>query len=185
MNKKFEPRRFTTVPDGTEVSAFLNATDTAQDDIPWGLLGEMSIAAGRIAPFQHSWVHVHWLVAMVTYVVVGWLGVRMKGATGEPYDLQLTAGQAVVVEPGTLFQLRNDSGDRAEVLYIVSPSYVFEQHGDAVTYDDATLVAQTWEELAASGYDLTRLSVSQDEAPTRRDEAKRRLEQRKKRVEWR
>jgi mannose-6-phosphate isomerase-like protein (cupin superfamily) len=179
MNRVFEARGFITVPDGTEVSAFLNATDSAQPDVPWGVLGEMSIAAGRIAPRQHSWVHVHWLVTVVTYVVAGQLRVRMKSVAAEPYDCRLLQGQAVVVEPGTLFQLRNDTDDRVEVLYIVSPTYVFEMQGDTVAYDEATLVASSWEELAASGYDLTRLEPARREARARRDEAKRRLEQRK------
>jgi hypothetical protein len=49
MNRVFLPRDFFTVPDGTDVSAFLNATDLTQD-VPWGALGEMSIAAGCVRP---------------------------------------------------------------------------------------------------------------------------------------
>ena len=50
-------------------------------------------------------------------------------------------------------QLRNDGDDEAEVLYIVSPSYVFEADGDdPPIYDDAVVVFETWEELLQSNY---------------------------------
>ena len=48
MNRIFKPRGFFTVPDGTQVSPFLNATDTTQTDVPWGSLGNMSVVVGRI-----------------------------------------------------------------------------------------------------------------------------------------
>jgi mannose-6-phosphate isomerase-like protein (cupin superfamily) len=134
MNHVFTPRGYFTVPDGTEVCSFLNATDVTESDVPWGALGEMSIATGRIGPKVHSWVHIHPAVTQVTYVYSGGLTVRMRDASSpEPYDLELRPGQAVVSEPGTLFQLRNDSDAAAEVLYIVSPSYVFEMEGGEVT----------------------------------------------------
>lgn len=50
MKRTFERRGFFTVPDGTDVSPFLNATDSQQSDVPWGALGDMSVAAGRINP---------------------------------------------------------------------------------------------------------------------------------------
>jgi mannose-6-phosphate isomerase-like protein (cupin superfamily) len=182
MKRLFQPRGYFTVPDGTDVSAFLNATDVSQDDIPWGALGEMSIASGRIGPKVHSWVHVHPLVTQVTYLSAGTLTVRMKDVScAEPYDLALQAGQAAVAEPGTLFQLRNDSDIPAEVLYVVSPSYVFEMENGEVQYDDAILVARTWEELAVSNYDSAELKLRADEARARRAEAMRRLALRKAR----
>src|SRR5580765_5693383 len=128
MNRIFSARGFSTARDGTEVSPFLNATDVTQDDVPWSALGEMSIAAGRIGAKVHSWVHVIPAVTQVTYVCSGRLTVRMKDlASPEPYDLELRPGHAVVTQPGTLFQLRNDADAAANVLYIVSPSYVFEK----------------------------------------------------------
>jgi mannose-6-phosphate isomerase-like protein (cupin superfamily) len=180
MNRIYQPRGYFTVPDGTDVSAFLNATDASQDDIAWGALGEMSIASGRIDPKVRSWVHVHPVVTQVTYLVAGTLTVRMKDVSAaEPYDLALQAGQATVAQPWTLFQLRNDSDIPAEVLYIVSPSYVFEVEDGEVRYDDATLVARTWEELAVSNYLVPGLKVSAEEAKARRAEAMRRLALRK------
>ena len=180
MNRIFQARGYFTVPDGTDVSPFLNATDVNQDDVPWGALGEMSIAAGRIGPKVHSWVHIHPAVTQVTYVRSGGLTVRMKDASSsEPYDLAVQAGQAVVSQPGTLFQLRNDGETAAEVLYIVSPSYVFEMEAGEVKHDDAILVARTWEEVAASNYDLPALTVGHYEAGARRAEALRRVGTRK------
>ena len=34
MNKVFKPIGFSTVPDGTDVSPFLNATDTMEQGVP-------------------------------------------------------------------------------------------------------------------------------------------------------
>lgn len=151
MNRIFRPRGFFTVPDGTEVSAFLNATDDSQDDVPWGALGDMSIAAGRIGAGVHSAIHMHPVVTQVTYLVSGRLGIRMQDdPAAEPYDLHLAPGEAVVVRPRTLFQLRNTSDAAAEVLYLVSPSYVFEMDGKRIVHDDATVLGASWEALRAA-----------------------------------
>jgi mannose-6-phosphate isomerase-like protein (cupin superfamily) len=180
VNRVFEPRGFFTVPDGTRLSAFLNATDSSQDDIPQNVLGDVSVAAGKIGPGVHSWVHVHPVVTNITYVVAGALTVRMKETGIKEYDLPLTAGQAVLIEPGTLSQLRNDGDDEAEVLYIVSPSYVFERYGDdSPIYDDAVMVVETWEELVESNYSHQRGSESLENVLTRRGQSLARLRQRK------
>jgi mannose-6-phosphate isomerase-like protein (cupin superfamily) len=65
------------------------------------------------------------------------------------------------------------------VLYIVSPSYVFEMDAGEVKHDDAILVARTWEEVAAAGHDLPMLEVGRYEAGARRAEALRRVGMRK------
>ncbi len=104
MNRVFARREFFTVPDGTQVSPFPNSTDATQADVPWGALGEVSIAAGRIAPGVHSWVHAYPAVTQVTYVLNGNLTVRMQDSSAaEPYDLQLHEGQAAISQPGALF----------------------------------------------------------------------------------
>lgn len=180
MNRIFQPRGYFTVADGTDVSPFLNATDVTQDDIPWGSLGEMSIASGRVSARMHSWVHVHPAVTQVIYLVAGTLTVRLKDPlSAGPYDVALKPGQAAVSRPGTLCQLRNDSEVPAEVLYIVSPSYVFEIDDGQVVHDDAILAARNWDDLAASNYEVPALKVSQYEARARRAEAMRRLALRK------
>lgn len=176
MNHIFEPRSFITVPDGTEVSAFLNATDASQPNVPWGILGEMSIAAGRIGAGIESWVHVHPAVRQVTYVVSGMLRIRMKNVTtSEEYELLLRGGQAAVVEAGTLIQLSNPGDVPADVLYIVSPSYVFELDEGKVVHDDAVLVVKSWEELAMP----LMPQISAYEADASRAESMRRLAARK------
>ena len=180
MNRVFEPRGYFTVPDGTDVSAFLNATDLTQADVPWNAVGDMSIAQGRINPGVRSWVHVHHVVTQVTYLLAGELTVRMKEAnTPEPYELVLKPGQAVLVQPGTLFQLQNEGNALAKVLYLVSPSYVSEVEGQEVRYDDATLVAKTWKEIVGADYDLPTINASASEAKLQRREAIRRIARRK------
>jgi len=181
MNRIFRPRGFFTVPDGTDVSPFMNATDAMQQDVPWGALGDMSIAAGRIGARVMSWIHVHPVVTQVTYLVSGRLGIRMKEAKlPQPYDLELGAGMAVLTEPGTLFQLRNTNDEVAEVLYIVSPSYTFEMADGKAVYDDAVLIAKTWEELGAACGDAHAPRTPGYEA--RRTDALRRLAARKGRI---
>jgi mannose-6-phosphate isomerase-like protein (cupin superfamily) len=178
MNRIFRTGNYFTVRDGTAVSPFLNATDTKQPEVPWGLLGEMSIAAGRIRPGVQSSIHIHPAVTQVTYLLAGRLTIRMRdAAAAEYYDLALQAGCAVVSQPGTLFQLRNDSDRNAEVLYIVSPSYVFEMEGHDVRHDDAILVARAWKDLASSSFEIPQ--ISHYEARARREESLRRLMQQK------
>ena len=88
MKRIFQPLGYFTIPDGTDVSPFLNATDVQQPDVPWDALGEVSIAAGRISPNVRSWIHVHYVVTQVTYLLAGTLTVRMKDASAaEPHDL--------------------------------------------------------------------------------------------------
>jgi mannose-6-phosphate isomerase-like protein (cupin superfamily) len=176
MQQVFRALGYFTIPDGTDVSPFLNATDVQQPGVPWDALGELSIAAGRIAPGVHSWIHVHHVVTQVTYLLAGTLTVRMKDTSATaPYDLRLQAGQAVVTRPGTLFQLRNDGGSVAELLYIVTPSFVFEKDDDTVRYNDAWLVAPTWEDLPARSSDIVALEVTPYEAYASREESIRRL----------
>jgi hypothetical protein len=74
---------------------------------------------------------------------------------------------------------RNDGGDETEVLYIVSPSYVFEAYGDdPPIYDDAVVV-ETWEELVQSNYAHQKGSESLENVLARRQRARARLAQRK------
>ena len=178
MNRIFEARGYFAVPDGTEVSPFLNPTDSNQADVPWGALDDMSIAAGRINPGAASWVHRHPVVTSVTFVVAGSLTLHMKGARDlVPYTLNLTRGQAAVTERGTMLQLQNTSDGAAEVLYICSPAYVFDEEDGYLSYDDAVLVAKTWDELPT--VKDAKEEISLYEARALRAEATRRLAKRK------
>jgi mannose-6-phosphate isomerase-like protein (cupin superfamily) len=178
MNRIFRPRGFLKVPDGTEVSAVLNATDSSQSDVPWGALGNMSIAAGRIEPGTASAIRVHAVVTQVTYVVSGTLSVRMQDeGDDQPYELHLAPGDAVLATPLTLFQIQNRGNSVAEVLYLVSPPYVSEMMGQDVAYDDAVILGTTWkspatasapntyEVRAARSEALRRLAVRKGESP--------------------
>jgi mannose-6-phosphate isomerase-like protein (cupin superfamily) len=176
MNRIFEPRGYFSIPDGTDISPFLNAYDVNQMDLPSAALGEFSIAAGRVGAHQRSWIHVHPIVSQVTYVVSGNVTFRMKDpGDSNPYVLETKAGQAVVTRPGTLFQLQNDKTMPAGVLYIVSPPYLFDMDGDRVEYDDAVLVARSWEELELANYDVPALRLSITDVSTKRYASLKRL----------
>jgi mannose-6-phosphate isomerase-like protein (cupin superfamily) len=181
MNRVFQTRGYFAVPDGTEVSPFLNATDSMQKDLPWGVLGDVSIASGRIAPHSESWIHVHPVVTQVTYVLSGQLHIHMRDPGGKDvYELGLASGEAVVTQPGTLFQLRNSSDAPSHVLYVVSPTYVFEMNNGKVIYDDAVLVAKTWGEIDDNM--IERLSADAYEVTAKRGVSLRRLAAQKNRL---
>lgn len=147
MNQVFKALRYMAVPDGTKVSPFLNATDSTQENLPVGKLGDMSLASGQIAPGVLSWIHHLPLVAQSIYVVEGCLTVVIQELHGqEPYSLTLKPSEAALCKRGSFLQLRNESEKMTTVLYMVSPSYVFNKEGDEVMYDDSVLVAKTWEE---------------------------------------
>ena len=177
MNRVFSIMAPFRVPDGTWVSPFLNAKDS-QSDLPFDLLDGFSLAAGTIDPNSCSKIHVMPFVTQVTFVRSGNLAVRMKGPDDmAPYILRLTAGQAVLTEPGVFFQLINKGSEHCDVLYVVSPAYVFETDpGGGVLYDDSVVLEADWEGLAAAGWRPAQAM------PTRRQrkEAIRRLPESKK-----
>jgi len=180
MDHIFQVGDYFTAPDGTDVSAFLNATDITQADLPWGALGDVSIASGRVRAGVHSWVHLHPAVAQVTYMESGGLTVRMKDPdSADFYDNYITSGQAVVARKGTLFQLRNDNDTDASLLYIASPSYVFYVTGGNVVYDDAILVSKTWDELKSRNYQVPKLNINEADLRARRESAQQALMRRK------
>jgi mannose-6-phosphate isomerase-like protein (cupin superfamily) len=147
------------VPDGTTVYHLLNPKDKA-NDLEWDLLDGFSMAVGDIGPGTSSNIHLHPIVTQVTWVVSGNLKVKMKEpALGQPYTLELSPEQAVVTRPGTFFQLINVHSHLCRVLYIVSPSYLFELDDDGrVVYDDAIVLDRTWDELARIGWELPHLA---------------------------
>ena len=147
MKRVFEMPRPFRVPDGTLVSPFLNSKDSTSG-LPYDLLDGFSIAAGTIEPRSKSKIHVMPFVTQVTFVRRGDLKVRMKAARDDvPYTLPVTIDQAVVTEPGTFFQLLNESEESCEVLYIVTPAYLFERSNDKVVYDDAVVLEEDWGRL--------------------------------------
>jgi hypothetical protein len=132
-----------------------------------------------IDPKSCSKIHVMPFVTQVTFVRSGNLVVRMKGPhdAGHYTSPILAAGQAVLTEPGSFFQLINEGFERCDVLYIVSPAYVFEMGPDgSPLYDDAVVLDEDWDGLAAAGWRGAR------PMPTREDRAAalRRLAERKR-----
>jgi mannose-6-phosphate isomerase-like protein (cupin superfamily) len=180
MKRIFKIGQMFEIPDGTKVSPFLNPLDSNEKDLSHRLLSGMSIAAGEIPPDVKSKIHLHPLVSQVTWVIEGQLQVWMKGPKDSaPYSLDLQAQQAVFTEPQTYFQLVNPSQSASgRVLYLVSPAYVFEMEGDRVTYDDAVILDQDWEQLAGQKWHIEELDNLPDVA-RRRQEAITRITNRK------
>lgn len=135
------------MPDGTLVSPFLNPLDRLSG-LPAQLIEGFSLAAGILEPRVKSKIHLMPWVTQVTFVRRGTLQVRMKAEQNPaPYALQLSRDQAVLTEPGTFFQLINETDEACEVLYLVSPAYIFEQVTGQNLYDDAVVLAEDWETL--------------------------------------
>lgn len=149
MKRVFSIDKGFTVGDGTFVYPFLNPKDMSQG-LEWDLLEGFSIAAGDIGPGKTSKIHVHPIVTQVTWVVSGNITIKMKDShQNEPYPLELQSQQAVLTQPGTFFQLINQSMENARVLYIVSPAYLFESdEGGNTVYDDAIVLDRNWDQLA-------------------------------------
>jgi hypothetical protein len=165
MNRLFEclDANFFRVPDGTLVNPFLNPKDS-MSGLPWDTLDGLSVAAGCIDPGIASEIHVHPFVSQVTVQISGSLDIHMKdpGNADPPYTLRLRlpppgrrpgfTTAAALAAAGTFLQLDNSRGSEpAHVLYLASPSYLFEP--DATTdappiYDDAVTLGNDWKRLA-------------------------------------
>ena len=166
MNRLFTARDsgFFKVPDGTLVNPFLDPTD-GMSGLPCELVDGPSVAAGQVNPGVVSEIHVMPFVSQITVLLSGKLVIRMMEpqAGDPPYEIDLElpkgglgpgfAAAAVITPPGTLFQLDNASGSEpARVLYVVTPSYVFEPGpaGEPPVYDDAITLGNDWAALGDS-----------------------------------
>ncbi len=156
MNRLFRIPSPHRAPDGTLVSPFLNSRDSTSG-LPFDLLEGFSIAAGTIEPHSQSKIHVMPFVTQVAFVRGGELTVRMKAANDErPYTLTVGTDEAIVTESGAFLQLVNETKEPCEVLYIVSPAYVFEFDDGKVIYDDSLVLDETWAELEAARWRSSR-----------------------------
>ena len=141
LDGALKPGGFIPALDGTEVDAFLNATDGVPGAFGRGALGDVSVAVGRLAPSVRSAIHAHPVVTQLTYVVAGQLTTRTQDAQdAPPREVIVNVGEALLTEPGNLLELRNDGDEEVRTLYIVTPTYVVERHGDSVIYEDAVLL---------------------------------------------
>ncbi len=143
----FSIRNWIEVPDGTLVAPFFNPKDCTSG-LPWDLTENVSIAAGEI--HKESSIQTMPLVTQIAFVLSGNLEVIMKEPEDDsPQILQAGTNEAVLMKPGSLFQLRNGGQESCKVLYIVSPAYLFEMDEmGSIVYDDAFVVRESWEELA-------------------------------------
>ncbi len=151
MNRIFRASPPLRVPDGSLVAPFLNCRDSTSG-LPFDLLEGFSLAAGTIEPNAQSKIHVMPFVTQVTLVRRGVLTVRMANDGAPPYALALDPDEAIVTEPGAFLQLANAANEPCEVLYVVSPAYVFESTGGRVIYDDSVVLDETWAQLEAAGW---------------------------------
>jgi hypothetical protein len=169
VNRLFVIENFSRVPDGTLVAPFLNARDS-HSGLPAEVPDNFSIAAGIIEPGVSSKIHVMPLVTQVTFVLQGSLEIHMKdAATDTPYSQYVSAHQAVLTRPGTFFQLINHAPDiPCQVLYMVSPAYIFLLAADgALLYDDAVVLDEDWQDLAVCAWQPPALQASKVNPDTR------------------
>jgi len=123
------------------------------------LVDNLSLAQGEIPPSTASRIHFHPVVSQLTWVLAGELTVKMKeAALDAPYTLELREREAVLTQAGTFFQLINRGSITCQTLYFVAPAFFFEtdENGNAI-YNDAVVLDQSWEELAASGWSIPEL----------------------------
>lgn len=152
MNRTFKISNPFRVPDGTLVSPFLNSKDN-MSGLPFDLLDGFSLAAGIIEAGKESKIHTMPYVTQVTFVRSGHLLVRMKGPEdADFYECEAGRNEAVLTSPGTFFQLINRKMEPCEVLYIVSPAYLFEMVDKKVVYDDSVVLEEDWESLKSLGW---------------------------------
>ena len=145
MKRVFEASELFEVPDGTFVGPLIDTTTFGLPQAEAGT-GGLSIAKGRIEPQTSSQIHVHPVVAQVTYVTSGALAIAMQDEPEHArYALELASGQASLCPPGTAFQLINESDAPVEVLYIVTPAFLFREEAGAVTFNDAVLLGDNWD----------------------------------------
>ncbi len=156
MNRIFKSSSPFPIPDGTLLSPFLNPRDN-QSGLPVDLSIGFSIAVGTLLPGIASKIQVLPFVTQVTFVLSGTLTVRLKAASDTtPCTLTVRPREAILCEAGCLFQLINESEEPCEVLYIVSPAYLFLVEGERIVYDDSVVLDEDWGELEAAGWDLSR-----------------------------
>lgn len=154
------------VPDGTLVAPFFNPLDCLSG-LPADLFSGFSVALGTIEAHSRSRIHLMPYVTQLTLVRQGSIEMRMKGAADTaPYTLKLQPDQAALTPAGTLLQLINDSPQDCSLVYVVSPSYLFEVRAGRVIYDDSLMLEEDWAALALKEW-RPNLSI-----PTRRSRSR-------------
>lgn len=160
------------VPDGTELSEIIGPAVLGK--LKLGVNDGLSVALGKLPGGMISKIHVHPIVWHFTWVRRGELTVRMKDSSyGTPYSLTVPSQNGVFTEPGTFFQLRNETIEPCEVYYIVGPAFVFEADAAGVKYNDAVVFDHSWEKLAEYNWLPPELPKTREQAALRRKSLKR------------
>jgi mannose-6-phosphate isomerase-like protein (cupin superfamily) len=167
MNKIFKASDLFNVPDGTKVASLFSSTDLLSNAA--ASKESLSIAIGEIPPGTKSKIHVHPVVSQVTFVLDGAISIYMKDRfSSEKYKLEVKKNEAVLTQEGTFFQLVNESDDICRVIYIVTPEFLFEAIDGEVTYNDAIVLEEDWEELARLNWNPPELKSLNDAAEGRK-----------------
>lgn len=134
----------------------------------------LSLAMGELEHDEKSSIHVHPLVAHLTWVMSGSLQVKMKDKENEEaYTLNIDPMQAVYTAPGTFFQLINRGVDTCKILYQVAPAFVFDitKEGE-VRYNDAIVLHDyTWDKLKAMHWKIPELDLDLEQLKRERQAA--------------
>ncbi|MCP4428589.1 MAG: cupin domain-containing protein [Chloroflexi bacterium] len=158
MNQIFKATNWWDIPDGTLLSPFLNSKDS-NSDLPFDLLNGFSIAAGKLKPGIRSHIHILPSVTQVNFVLNGELTIRMgeKGKDKRYYEQVIRPNEAVLTNSGTFLELCNFGKDICEVLYIISPAYVYVLEDGEVIYDDSIMIPRdtTWGNILSDDWTLT------------------------------
>lgn len=158
MNRIYRIEKGIVVPDGTEVFEIIGPVQSSKTGLP--IVEEQSLAFGKLDPGEKSSVHVHPIISHLTWVVSGTLTVGMKDpASKEMYYINVRPRETLLTQPGTYFQLLNNSSDVVEILYIVSPAFIYEVADDGtVLYNDQIVLDMDWEQLALCNWTIPELA---------------------------
>jgi hypothetical protein len=103
---------------------------------------------GIIEALSKSKIQVLPFVNQITYILDGQIKAIMKGVQDKnPYEIIAQKDQAFITIKNEYLQLINENDIDAKVLYIVSPSYVFEENDGAIIYDDSVIFDHDWNDL--------------------------------------
>lgn len=158
------------VPDGTELHEIIGPRILSELGLPSS--DGLSLALGILPARQLSKIHIHPVVWHFAWVKSGNLTVMMKDQRSEDaYTLDCPTGSGVLTEPGTFFQLRNESDQPVEVYYIVGPGFAFElgDEGSTPRHNDAVVFDHSWDELSKLGWRPPELPTYQKFLERRRE----------------
>jgi mannose-6-phosphate isomerase-like protein (cupin superfamily) len=168
------------VPDKTMVFPIIDPEQQRQSGLE--IFEPMSLAMGELEKGEVSSIHVHPIIAHVTWVLSGKLQVKMKDHEHqEAYTLDVDTNQAVLTKPGTFFQLINRGSDTCKILYQCAPAFVFDMdENGTVFYNDAIVLENyTWEKLQQLNWDIPELKEDIESIKKRRLETIEKMQQKK------